>query len=69
MWAEKLAEAANRLVADRLLLAEDAEVCPRGARVMGRVPGAVGAGMETVGLGFHFEDCRSAGASAPSAAP
>ena len=28
----------------------------RGARVMGRVPGAVGASMETVGLGFYFED-------------
>jgi Alpha/beta hydrolase domain len=43
-WAARLAEAVDRLVAERLLLAEDGDrLGGSGARVVGRVPGAVGA--------------------------
>ena len=56
-WAEKLADAANAWSPIGCCWREDADRLIAAAReFMGRVPGAVGAGMETVGLGFHFED-------------
>jgi Alpha/beta hydrolase domain len=62
-WAARLAEAVDQLVAERLLLAEDGDrLAVAAARVVGRVPGAVGGCGESVGLASH----RRGGLASPA---
>jgi hypothetical protein len=53
-WSARLAEAVDRLVAERLLLAEDGAAGDGSARVVGRAPGAVEGGAETSDLALSF---------------